>query len=203
MAEMVKAGFVKHVGLSGAGAATVRRADAVASHQRPADRIFARSREGSETRSCRRVGSWASASPHTASSVGVSSADTGRRSARRSPNDFRSRGPRSPLGTSNTTSVSWRNSARVADSKGATVAQVAIAWVLSRGSTSCRSSALDDGSGLTEALGAMTLTLTASDLEHSRTRRPRRMLLPSIAIRPRKWRCSTVDAEGTRHCRPS
>ena len=55
---------------------------------------------------------------------------------------------------------------RVADSKGATVAQVAIAWVLSRRFDIVPLVGARRRERLTEALGAMTLTLTASDLQH-------------------------------------
>ena len=68
IAELVKAGYVRHVGLSEVGAETLRRAHAVHPDLRPADRVLAASRAASRPRSCRRRASSASASPRTACS---------------------------------------------------------------------------------------------------------------------------------------
>jgi aryl-alcohol dehydrogenase-like predicted oxidoreductase len=53
---------------------------------------------------------------------------------------------------------------QIAASKGATVAQVAIAWVSSRGADVVPLVGARRRDRLTEALGAMLLTLTAGDL---------------------------------------
>jgi aryl-alcohol dehydrogenase-like predicted oxidoreductase len=53
---------------------------------------------------------------------------------------------------------------QVAESKGATVAQVAIAWVLSRGVHVAPLVGARRRERLSEALGAMKLTLTGDDL---------------------------------------
>jgi len=66
MAQMVKAGYVRHIGLSEAGARTVRRAQAV--HPISDLQIeYSLISRGIEAQSCRRVGNSASASPRTAS----------------------------------------------------------------------------------------------------------------------------------------
>ena len=53
---------------------------------------------------------------------------------------------------------------RIADVKGVTVAQVAIAWVLSRGSDVVPLVGARRRDRLAEALGALDVTLTADDL---------------------------------------
>ena len=72
MAELVKAGKVRYLGLSEAGPATIRRA-----HRGPPDRRACRpnTRSGAatpRTRSCRPAASWGSASSPTARSAGGS-----------------------------------------------------------------------------------------------------------------------------------
>lgn len=77
IAELVKAGYVRHIGLSEVGAETLRRAAAVhpiSDLQIEYSLISAAWRP----RSCRPLASWASASPPTASSRAACSAATGR-----------------------------------------------------------------------------------------------------------------------------
>ena len=165
MAEMVKAGFVKHVGLSEAGAATVRRAHAVhpISDLQIEYSLISRGLETEILPTCRELGIGITA--YGVLSRGLISGHWSKDRAA-APNDFRSRGPRFAAGNIEHNLGLVENLRRVADAKGATVAQVAIAWVLSRGPDIVPLVGARRREQLREALGAMTLTLTDSDLAH-------------------------------------
>jgi pyridoxine 4-dehydrogenase len=163
IAEMVEAGYVRHVGLSEAGAATIRRAHAThpICDLQIEHSLFARSIEGEILPTCRELGVGV-----TAYGVLVRGLLSGHWSRDRelAPGDFRGHGPR--FGGENLD----RNLALVealrdvATARDVTVAQLAIAWVLSR----------DDGivalvgarrrDRLGEALGALDVELTEEDL---------------------------------------
>ena len=72
MAELVRAGKVRYLGLSEAAPATIRRAHAVHPDHRAADRVLAVGARSRRTRSCRPCASWASASSPTARSAAAS-----------------------------------------------------------------------------------------------------------------------------------
>ena len=132
MAEMVKAGYVRHIGLSEAGSATVRRAHAVhpISDLQIEYSLISRGIESHILPTCRELGVGITA--YGVLSRGLISGHwTKERST--APNNVRSHSPRIPPTTSNTTSGSVEELRRIAVSKNGTVAQVAIAWVLSRG----------------------------------------------------------------------
>lgn len=81
-----------------------------------------------------------------------------------SPGDFRSHSPRLQ-GANLEHNLTLVDALRVAaEAKGATVAQIAIAWVLSRGSDIVALVGARRRDRLTEALGALELELTADDL---------------------------------------
>ena len=63
IADMVKAGYVRHIGLSEVGSETIRRAAAVASDLRPADRIFADLARDRGQHPARSAPGWALRSP--------------------------------------------------------------------------------------------------------------------------------------------
>ena len=63
IAEMVEAGYVRHIGLSEVGRGDAPAGARGAPDLRPADRVLARSRAASRTRSCPRAASSASGSP--------------------------------------------------------------------------------------------------------------------------------------------
>ena len=90
MAELVKAGKVRYLGLSEAGAGNAAPRSRRASDRRAADRVFAMDARSRRTRSCRPAASSASASSPTARSAAVFS--PGRSERRRSR-----RGRLSPL----------------------------------------------------------------------------------------------------------
>jgi aryl-alcohol dehydrogenase-like predicted oxidoreductase len=163
IADMVRAGNVRHVGLSEAGAGSVRRAHAVhpISDLQIEYSLLSRGIEAEILPTCRELGIGVTA--YGVLSRGLLS---GRWSKDRSltPGDFRARSPR--FGGENLD----RNLAlvealrAVADAKSVTVAQVAIAWVLSRGQDVVPLVGARGRDRLTEALGALDIDLTPDDL---------------------------------------
>ena len=164
MAEMVKAGYVRHIGLSEAGPATVRRAHAVhpISDLQIEYSLISRGIESDILPTCRELGIGITA--YGVLSRGLISGHwTKQRST--APNDFRSHSPRFSADNIEHNLRLVEELRQVAVSKGATVAQVAIAWVLSRGADIVPLVGARRRERLTEALGAMKLTLTGDDLE--------------------------------------
>ena len=163
MAQMVKAGYVRHIGLSEAGATTVRRAQAVhpISDLQIEYSLISRGIETTILPTCRELG--VSITAYGVLSRGLISGHwTKDRST--APNDFRSHSPRFSAENIRHNLRLVDELRKVAESKGATVAQVAIAWVLSRGVDVVPLVGARRRERLSEALGAMTLTLTSDDL---------------------------------------
>src|SRR4051812_45557494 len=163
IAEMVEAGHVRHIGLSEAGADTIRRAAAV---QPIADlqieySLLSRGIEAEILPACRELGIGVTA-------YGVLS--RGLLSGHWSPDrtlearDFRSAGPRFH-GENLEHNLALVDALRtVAGERGGTVAQVAIAWVLSRGEDIVPLVGARRRERLDEALGARDVALTDNDL---------------------------------------
>jgi pyridoxine 4-dehydrogenase len=163
IADMVKAGYVRHIGLSEASADTVRRAYAVhpISDLQIEYSLLSRGIEAEILPTCRELGIGV-----TAYGVLTRGLLSGHWSKERSmtPGDFRSFGPRFS-GENLDHNLSLVEALRaVAEARSATVAQVAIAWVLSRGSDVVPLVGARRRDRLTEALGALELNLTADDL---------------------------------------
>ena len=161
--EMVEAGYVRHVGLSEAGAETIRRAAAVhpISDLQIEYSLLSRGIEEEILPTCRELGIAVTA-------YGVLS--RGLLSGHWSPDrelsqgDFRSFSPRF-RGENLDRNLALVEALRgIADAKGASVAQVAIAWVLSRGDDIVPLVGARRRARLHEALGARVLELTAEDL---------------------------------------
>jgi aryl-alcohol dehydrogenase-like predicted oxidoreductase len=164
MTEMVKAGYVKHIGLSEAGPATVRRAHDVypISDLQIEYSLISRGIESHILPTCRELGVGITA--YGVLSRGLISGHwTKQRST--DPRDFRSHSPRFSADNIEHNLRLVEQLRRVAVSKDATVAQVAIAWVLARGADIVPLVGARRRERLTEALGAMKLTLTGDDLE--------------------------------------
>jgi pyridoxine 4-dehydrogenase len=163
IAEMVQAGYVRHVGLSEASAETLRRAHAVhpvASLQIEWS-LLSRGIEREILPAARALG--VGINPYGALSRGLLSGHWSRERSERG-RDFRSHLPR----------FSGENLARnlalvealrgIAEAKGATVAQLAIAWVLARGGDVVPLVGARNREQLREALGALEVTLAPDDL---------------------------------------
>ena len=163
MADMVKAGYVRHIGLSEAAAATVRRAHAV--HPivdlQIEYSLFTRSIEAEILPTCRELGVGITA--YGVLSRGLLSGHWSKERA--TPRgDFRAHSPRFAAGNVDRNLALVDALRAVARSMDATVAQVAVAWVLSRGDDIVPLVGSRRRAQLTEALGALELRLSPDDL---------------------------------------
>jgi aryl-alcohol dehydrogenase-like predicted oxidoreductase len=163
IADMVQAGYVRHIGLSEVGADTIRRAAAVhpIADLQIEYALISRGIEEEILPACRelRIGI-------TAYGVLSRGLLSGHMTAERlrTPGDFRAFSPR----------FSGENLAhnlalvealrRIADAKGATVSQVAIAWVLAQGQDIVPIIGARRRPQIADAVGALDVTLTAADL---------------------------------------
>jgi aryl-alcohol dehydrogenase-like predicted oxidoreductase len=163
IAELVKAGYVRHVGLSEVGAETIRRA--VATHPicdvQLEYSLISRGVEASILPACRELG--VAVTAYGVLSRGLIS---GHFSADRelAPNDFRSHAPRFSAANRAHNLALVDELRAIAEVKGATVAQTAIAWVLARGEEIIALVGARTRERLAEALGALQLALDADDL---------------------------------------
>jgi aryl-alcohol dehydrogenase-like predicted oxidoreductase len=162
IAELVQAGYVRQVGLSEVGAETIRRACAVhpICDLQIEYSLVSRGVEQSILATCRELG--VALTAYGVLSRGLIS---GHFSADHefAQTDFRSRAPRfsdENLAQNLTLVESLR---AVAEAKRATVAQVAIAWVLSRGEDVVALVGSRTRERLSEALGALELELSDAD----------------------------------------
>ena len=163
IAEMIDAGSVRHVGLSEAGAETLRRAHAthaVADLQIEYS-LLSRGIEAEILPTCRELGVGVTAYGVLARGL---LAGTWSTRAAASPSDIRARMPRfRPENLEhNLTLVDALRP--IAEETGATVAQLAIAWVLSRGEDIVPLVGTTRRNRLDEAIGAVGLELTQDDL---------------------------------------
>lgn len=161
MADMVKAGYVRHLGLSEVGGETLRRAHAVhpITDVQIEYSLFSRGIEAEILPTCRqlRVG---------VTAYGVLSRGllSGHWSKARQLRDFRSILPRFQ-GENLDRNLALVEALRpIAKAKGASVAQVAIGWLLSRGPDIVALVGARRRDQLTEALAATDLVLTREDL---------------------------------------
>jgi len=162
--EMVQAGYVRQVGMSEAGAATLRRAQAAhpISDLQIEYSLLARGIEAEILPTCRELGIGI-----TAYGVLTRGLLSGHWSKDRSlaTGDFRSRTPRFN-GENLDHNLALVEALRaVAEASGVTVAQIAIAWVLSRGEDIVPLVGSRRRVQLTEALGALNVTLSNEDLK--------------------------------------
>jgi aryl-alcohol dehydrogenase-like predicted oxidoreductase len=163
IAEMVKAGYVGHIGLSEVSAATLRRAHAVypITDLQIEYSLISRGIEDEILPTCRELGIGVTA--YGVMSRGLLS---GRWSADRklAPGDFRGRSPRFTGENLDHNLALVERLREIADSKGVSVAQVVIAWVLSRGADIVPLVGARRRDRLGEALGAVDVVLTPDDL---------------------------------------
>jgi aryl-alcohol dehydrogenase-like predicted oxidoreductase len=162
---MVQAGYVRYIGLSEVGAETVRRAHAVhpISDLQIEYSLLSRGIEAEILPTCRELGIGITA--YGVLSRGLLSGHwSTERAQTLAPHDFRSSAPRF-TGENLARNLTLVETLRaLADAKSATVAQVAIAWVLSRGDDAVPLVGARRRDRLTEALAALDLDLTADEL---------------------------------------
>ncbi|WP_405980766.1 aldo/keto reductase [Streptomyces sp. NBC_00158] len=163
IAEAVQAGHVRHIGLSEVGADTLRRAAAVApiSDLQIEYSLISRGIEDEILPTARELGIGVTA--YGVLSRGLISGHFTRDRAL-APGDFRGMSPRFQ-GDNLHRNLDLVDALRkVAEEKGVSVAQTAIAWVLSRGEDIVPLVGARRPHRLAEALGAMRVELTAADL---------------------------------------
>src|SRR5712664_1737305 len=162
IAEMVKAGYVRHIGLSEVGADTIRRAHAVhpISDLQIEYSLIARGIEDDILATCRELGIGV-----TAYGVLARGLISGHWSKDRSgAQDFRSMGPRFQGDNLDRNLALVELLRAIAKDVGASVAQVAIAWVLAQGKDIVPLVGARRRDRMTEALGALDVTLTPAHL---------------------------------------
>ena len=163
VADMVKAGYVKHIGLSEAGAATIRRAHAV--HPIAALQIeyslMSRGIEPEILPAARELGIAVTA--YGVLGRGLLSGRIGKEGVA-DRKDFRAHSPRFQ-GENLERNLKLVEALReLAAAKGASPAQLAVAWALSRGNDIVPLIGARRRDRLSEALGATDLNLTPEDL---------------------------------------
>jgi aryl-alcohol dehydrogenase-like predicted oxidoreductase len=163
IAELVEAGYVRRIGLSEVGAETIRRA--AATHPicdvQIEYSLISRGIEQAILPQCRELGI-----AITAYGVLSRGLISGRFSADRelTPGDFRAHAPRFSAEHREQNLALVDGLRTIADAKGASVAQVAIAWVLAQGEEIVALVGSRTRERLAEALGALELELSAEDL---------------------------------------
>jgi aryl-alcohol dehydrogenase-like predicted oxidoreductase len=161
--EMFDAGYVRHVGLSEVGADTIRRAHAVhpVADLQIEYSLFSRGIEAEILPTVRELGIGITA--YGVLSRGLLS---GHWSASRStdPTDFRAHSPRFQGENLDRNLELVEALRKVAQDKGVTVAQLAIAWVAAQDELIVPLVGARRRDRLTEALGALETQLTAADL---------------------------------------
>ncbi|HVJ44022.1 MAG TPA: aldo/keto reductase [Dongiaceae bacterium] len=163
IADLVKAGYVKHIGLSEVGAETIRRAQAVhpIADLQIEYSLISRGMEDKILPACRELGIAITA--YGVLSRGLISGHWNK-DRRLEKGDFRSLSPRFQQGNIDQNLALVEALRRIAVDKGVTVAQIAIAWVLGRDPLIVPLIGARRRERLSEALGALEFTLTKADL---------------------------------------
>jgi aryl-alcohol dehydrogenase-like predicted oxidoreductase len=163
IADLVKAGYVRKIGLSEVGADTIRRAAAVhpISDLQIEYSLISRGIESAILPACRELGIGITA--YGVLSRGLLSGhwDSQRTLA---ADDFRNRSPRFAADNLPRNLALANALKAVADSKDVTAAQIAIAWVLARGDDIVPLVGARRRDRLAESLGALDIALSAQDL---------------------------------------
>jgi aryl-alcohol dehydrogenase-like predicted oxidoreductase len=162
IADMVKAGYVRHIGLSEVGADTIRRASAVhpISDLQIEYSLISRGIEDEILPTCRELG--ISITAYGVLSRGLISGHWSK--AREGERGFRSNAPRFQGANLDANLALVDKLRAIADGIGASVAQVAIAWVAAQGPDIVPLVGARRRDRLTEALGALDVKLSADDL---------------------------------------
>jgi aryl-alcohol dehydrogenase-like predicted oxidoreductase len=162
IAEMVKAGYVRHIGLSEVGSDTIRRAHAVhpIADLQIEYSLIARGIEDDILATCRELGIGITA--YGVLSRGLISGHWSK--DRSGTQDFRLMNPRFQGANLQTNLALVEPLRAIADDLGASVAQVAIAWVAAQGKDIVPLIGARRRDRLTEALGAPDVKLTPAHL---------------------------------------
>jgi aryl-alcohol dehydrogenase-like predicted oxidoreductase len=171
IADMVKAGYVRHIGLSEVGTETIRRAASV--HPivdlQIEYSLLSRGIEDSILSTCRELGIGITA--YGVLSRGLISGHWQKAAAE--PGDFRAHSPRFQ-GDNLEHNLTLVEALRgVAEARGVSVAQIAIAWVLAQGDDIVPLIGARTRPRLEEALGALDVTLSSGDLAAIEAAAPR------------------------------
>jgi aryl-alcohol dehydrogenase-like predicted oxidoreductase len=163
--ELVQAGYVRHLGLSEVGAETIRRAHAVhpVADVQIEYSLISRGIEEEILPTCRELGIGVTA--YGVLSRGLLSGHwSTEREASLTPHDFRASAPRF-RGENLDRNLELVETLRaIADENDATVAQLAIAWALSRGDDVVPLVGARTRERLAESLGALEVELTRDEL---------------------------------------
>ncbi|MDH6133427.1 aryl-alcohol dehydrogenase-like predicted oxidoreductase [Kitasatospora sp. MAA4] len=163
IADLVQAGFVRHIGLSEVGADTLRRASAVhpISDLQIEYSLLSRSLEAAVLPTARELGIGITA--YGVLSRGLLSGHWAK-DREMAGTDFRGHSPRFQ-GDNLSHNLALVDALRtIAEAKGVSVAQVAIAWVASRGEDIVPLVGARRRERLAEALGSLDVVLSAADL---------------------------------------
>jgi aryl-alcohol dehydrogenase-like predicted oxidoreductase len=162
IADMVKAGYVRAIGLSEVGAETIRRAAAVhpISDLQIEYSLISRGIEDGILAACRALGIAVTA--YGVLSRGLISGHWRKEPA--AAGDWRVHGPRFGDGNVERNLALVERLRAIAATKGASVAQIAIAWVMAQGADIVPVLGARRREQLSESLGALNVRLTAADL---------------------------------------
>ncbi|MBA8877231.1 aldo/keto reductase [Phyllobacterium myrsinacearum] len=162
IADMVKAGFVRHIGLSEVGSETIRRAAAVhpIADLQIEYSLISRSIEDRILATRRELGIGITA--YGVLSRGLISGHWQKDAA--GPADFRAHSPRFQGENIDKNLRLVEALQKIAEAKGVTVAQIAIAWVAAQGDDIVPVVGARRRDRLAEALGALEVTLSKDDL---------------------------------------
>ena len=162
MAELVRAGYVRHIGLSEVGAKTIRRAAAVhpICDLQIEYSLVSRGIEDGILATCRELGIGISA--YGVLSRGLISGHWRKEST--GPGDVRTYMPRFQAENVERNLALVEALRKIADAKGVTIAQLAIAWVAAQGEDIVPLIGAGRRDRLKEALGALDVALTPQDL---------------------------------------
>ncbi|MBZ7921710.1 aldo/keto reductase [Ensifer adhaerens] len=162
IADMVKAGYVKHIGLSEIGAETIRRAAAVhpISDLQIEYSLISRGIEHEILPACRQLGIGVTA--YGVLSRGLISGHWEKGAAGKG--DFRAMSPRFQEGNIDKNLALVEALRQIAEKKGVSVAQIAIAWVAAQGKDIVPLIGARRRDRLAEALASRDVHLNAGDL---------------------------------------
>ncbi|MDL2405147.1 aldo/keto reductase [Rhizobium calliandrae] len=161
MAELIKEGYIRHIGLSEVGADTIRRAAAV--HPivdlQIEYSLISRGIEDQILPTCRELGIGITA--YGVLSRGLISGHWQKDAAQ--SGDFRAFSPRFQAGNVEKNLELVEALRQIADAKGVSVAKIAIAWVAAQGKDIIPLIGARRRDRLTEALGSLSVELSAAD----------------------------------------